>query len=94
MRDKIWDFIGKSIYQVQVRGEDKVGFPRDKINVFKQCFPLIKLFFLLVSMLLLLLSVTCLTWLQLTCAADGLLPDKFQVDRVEEMGRIRDSNLT
>ena len=27
MRDKIWDFIGKTIYQVQVRGEDKVGFP-------------------------------------------------------------------
>ena len=24
---KFWDFIGKTIYQVQVRGESKVGFP-------------------------------------------------------------------
>ena len=33
MRDKIWDFIGKTIYQVQVRGEDKVGFPCKKSEI-------------------------------------------------------------
>ena len=27
MGNKIWDFIGKTVYQVQIRGEIKVGFP-------------------------------------------------------------------
>ena len=34
MGNKIWDFIGKTVYQVQIRGKSKVGFPKSNIVFF------------------------------------------------------------